>query len=228
MLSSCHGRYTGQVMVLTVIGNNSTLPTEIVLSTFLINLGEKIMGQTEMGQSALYDIIAAILLLSPVEVPTPKKVPEPLWNAAKRLALCIEIVGPHERWRDDFQAEMRYVRRHWRELNDVNTPSWYDCHRFPPASVAADHCCWNLAYQEYVKNRRWICRHQWDELTTSLEESRHLYQIWKTVQEATDMHSSWVHQRRALCKLRYLLGPEDYYVSRLPPPVPLWRFAQND
>jgi hypothetical protein len=145
-----------------------------------------------------------------------------LWQALKRVSIVLEIVGPHERWRSDFHAELRYVRQHWRELADA--PPWPDCLRFPPSSVAADCCCWNLAYQEYAKNRRWICRHRWDELTASLEEARQLYQVWKTVQEATDMANSWVHQRRALWKLRQLLGPEAYSAGRLPPAAPVWRF----
>jgi hypothetical protein len=170
----------------------------------------------------VWDYLVLLLLVSPVEPPVPRQAPEPLWEALKRVSLMLEIVGPHERWRSDFQAELRYVRYHWRELLDA--PPWTDSLRLPPAGVAADCCCWNLAYQEYARNRRWMCRHRWDEYTVCLEEARQLYLVWKTVLEAADVSNSWVHQRRGLRKLRELIGPEAYATGTLPPAAPVWRF----
>src|SRR5438552_3258062 len=71
------------------------------------------------GTAMFADIVVVILVMSPVELPAPATVPEPLWRGLEKVALIIEIVGPHERWRSDFNAELRYVRYHWRELADA-------------------------------------------------------------------------------------------------------------
>lgn len=179
-----------------------------------------------MSVDLIAEVIIALLVASPIEVPLPHKVPEPIWDALKKVSLKLEIVGPHERWRSDFQAELNYVRHHWRELR--HAPPWTDCLRLPPLGVAEDCCCWNFAYQDYAKNRRWLCRHRWDEYSACLEEARQLYLIWKTVHEAADMSNSWVHQRRGLRRLRDLLGPEAYAEGQLPPAAPIWRFCPVD
>lgn len=170
----------------------------------------------------MWDFLVLLLVVSPFEPPASRQAPESLWQALRRVSFVLEIVGPHEHWRNDFHDELRYVRQHWRELADA--PPWTDTLRLPPSSTATKYCSWNLAYQEYADGRRWMCRHRWDEYTVCLEEARQLYQIWKSVQEATDMSNNWVHQRRALRELRDLLGPDSYAAGWLPPPAPVWRF----
>ena len=174
----------------------------------------------------MFDYVVFVLLLSPVELPVPQRVPEPLWDALKNVSLRLEIVGPHERWRSDYRIEVRYVREYLRAL--VDAPPWIDVLRLPPASIASEHCCSNAAYQGYLVHRCCMFRHRWDEYDTCLQEARHLCQIWTTVFEATDMNNSWVTQRTRLAKLQELLGPEDYAAGRLPPAAPVWRFEMSD
>ncbi len=76
------------------------------------------------------NIIVFFLLLSPVELPAPHHASPACWQALKWIAERWEITGPHERWIDDFQSEVRYVRRHLRELRDA--PSLAECAWLPP------------------------------------------------------------------------------------------------
>ena len=170
----------------------------------------------------MWDIVVLALLSLPIEVPVPRNVPEPVWDTLKRVSLAIEIVGPHERWRSDFQAEFSYVHTHWRELAEA--PPLADSYRFPPAYVAAEYCRFNTTYQEYLRSRRWLFHHHQDAYSLCLKESKYLALIWTAVYGSVDRSSSFVSQRRYLTRLRELLGLEAYYAGDLPPPVPLWWF----
>jgi hypothetical protein len=172
------------------------------------------------------DLVVALLLLWPTTPPVPQQVPEPLWQALKRVALATEVVGPHERWANDFHSELLYVRRHWRELAEA--PALDDSRRLPPPDLVLSSCRLNWSYQEYLKARRCVCRHHWDELTIALEETQRLYQFWELVREAGCAERSWACRRRALLRLRELLGPVAFYNADLPPCLPLWLFNELD
>ena len=172
------------------------------------------------------DWLVTLLLACPFEVSVPRHVPACLFTALKKQALVLEVVGPHERWRDSFQEEYRYVYYHWRELRSY--PSLADCVYLPSPQEAKDGCCYNLTYQRYLKGCCWLRRHHWYVYHTSLEEAQALYLIWEAMAKSVDSSNSWAQQRRSLNMLRELLGPEAYAAGQLPPAVPLWRFVYFD
>ena len=104
----------------------------------------------------MWDLITVILVVSPIVPPVPHRAPDTMWRPLKKLALQLEIVGPHERWANDFHSELNYVRRHWRELQDA--PPLDECGRLPPVEVTTAYCRLNWAYQECLKARRGVCR----------------------------------------------------------------------
>jgi hypothetical protein len=61
-----------------------------------------------------------------------------------------------------------------------------------------------------------------------MQETEHLYQVWDTVRDARCDYYYVTVRRQALKKLRKMLGVDDYYFGKLPPPVPLWRFQEID
>jgi hypothetical protein len=61
-----------------------------------------------------------------------------------------------------------------------------------------------------------------------LEETRELFEVWNTLDDAQQGYYDEAFRRRKLARLRELLGPADYYAGRLPPPVPVWRFEEID
>jgi hypothetical protein len=174
----------------------------------------------------VWELLVVALLLWPTAPDVPHRAPEPLWQALKQVALVTEVVGPHERWANDFRAELSYVRRHFRELQDA--PPLEDCGRLPPLEVTTAYCRLNWSYQEGLKARRWVCRYRWEELTQALDEAQCLYQVWETVREANCADRSWACRRRALSRLRETLGSPAFYRGELPPCLPVWRFPEAD
>lgn len=174
----------------------------------------------------MWETLVVLLILWPTAPPVPTRAPEPLWDALKRVALTLEVVGPNERWANNFEQELAYVRRHWRDLE--NAPSLADCSRLPPAELAMAYCRLNWSYQESLKARRWLSRHRWDEMTEALDETQKLYQVWELVRDAVSTDRNWACRRRALLRLREAIGPEAYYSGELPPCLPLWRFSDLD
>ena len=170
----------------------------------------------------MWDLLTALLILSPITPPVPHKAPAPAWQALKRVALRLEVVGPGELWIDDYRSEVGYVRTHWRELADA--PPLADAYWLPPAAVAREWRCFNLRYQQGVQQRRAAEAHHREEWSDALQEAEQICEILFLVETAASPNKSWVCRRQALRQLRELLGPEAYAAGRLPPCVPLWRF----
>ena len=174
----------------------------------------------------MWDALTLLLILSPVAPPVPHRAPEPLWRSLKRVALALEVVGPHERWIDDYRSEVAYVRLHWRELADA--PGLADADWLPPPSVTRDCRCFNLRYQRFVELRARVQLHHRDEWEEVLREAQQLGETLCLVDAATCPTRSWVCRRQALEQLRERIGPERFYAHELPPCVPLWRFQVAD
>ena len=170
----------------------------------------------------MWDTVILLLLLAPIAPPVPHRAPEPLWQALKRAGLQLEVVGPHERWIDDFRSEVDYVRRHWHEL--AFAPPLSDCDRLPPLYLARECTCFASGYQHCLELRRQLSLHREEELAATLREAQDLAAVWALVETAACPNQSWAARRRALMNLRERLGPEAYYAGDLPPCVPLWRF----
>src|SRR5207244_10589515 len=93
----------------------------------------------------MWDLATVLLILSPVVPPVPHHASDALWKPLKRIALVLEIVGPHERWIDDYRSELGYVRRHWREL--AHAPALSDCQNLPEAGIVKECRHLNHTYQ---------------------------------------------------------------------------------
>jgi hypothetical protein len=142
------------------------------------------------------------------------------------VALRLEVVGPHERWVDDFHSELCYVRRHWRAL--TSAPPLCDGDRLPPLPIIKQCRDFNHAYQRCLDLRRQVLLYREAELTGALDEARRLCCVWSLMETAACPTQSWAYRRRALLALREQLGPEAYYSGEMPPCVPLWRFQDLD
>jgi hypothetical protein len=170
----------------------------------------------------MWDLLTAMLILSPVDPPVPQHVPPALWEPLKRIALRLEIVGAHERWIDDYRSELGYVRRHWREL--AQAPSLLDAQALPEALVVKECRNFNRCFERMLEARSQVVLYRQEAMREMLCETHRLGEIWALLETATSANQSWVCRRRSLLQLRQGLGPEAYYAGRLPPSVPLWRF----
>jgi hypothetical protein len=170
----------------------------------------------------MWDVVTALLILSPIPPQVPHHVPAAMWQSLKRIAVRMEVVGPQERWIDDYRSELNYVRRHTREL--LEAPPLADAWSLPVSAVSREGRCFNLNYQRNLELRRNLALHRQEELDEALQEAKHLASIWALVDTATCPSQSWVCRRVALMRLREMLGPEAYYAGDIPPFAPLWRF----
>lgn len=166
--------------------------------------------------------LVLLLIVSPFEIPVPRRVPEPYWQALKETAWTLELSGPRCPWITDFRSEVRWVRLRWRESQAY--PPLADCQRLPPHDTIRQLLAFNVAYRQYTEVRRCLRRHEWDVLTETLQETDRLHFIWQAAREAMAEDQNWVCRRRALHRLQLLIGTEAYSRGNLPPCVPLWRF----
>jgi hypothetical protein len=163
--------------------------------------------------------LICLFIASPVSLPLPKESPQ-LLKSLKAFNLLYEIAGPHERY-VGLGVEIQYTRRHYRELKDA--PPLSDCDRFPSHAVAY-HCSRaNYCYRQQLEARLafdlwrnedgrrelrawWDAGSAWDELATARNEGQ-----------------TWVMRRRALARLKWWLGDEDFYAGTMPAALPVPR-----
>jgi hypothetical protein len=156
----------------------------------------------------------------------PHRVPEAYWQALKDAAWNLELTGPRCPWIADFRSEVRWVRKH--RPDALACPPLADSRRLPSPVVIRQLLAFNGAHRQYLEARRWVRRHEWEELTEALCETDRLREIWQAAAEAASEEQIWICRRRALLRLQELIGEEAYYTGNLPPCVPLWRFAASN
>lgn len=122
----------------------------------------------------------------------------------------------------DLQGDMMLLRRRRLELADA--PLVEDADRFPARTTVNDCLAFNRAYRQHIDVRRpgeparsW----QW---RGALMEADWLYAVWDKVRDTRCEYYYVTVRRHALLDLREMIGPEAYYLGRLPPYIPLWRF----
>src|SRR5947209_18014043 len=99
----------------------------------------------------MWDLVTVLLVVSPFTAPAPHRAPDAVWRPLKKLALHLEIAGPHERWIDDYRSELGYVRRHWRELAEA--PPLSDCQFLPDAIIAKECRNFNRTFERMLEAR---------------------------------------------------------------------------
>src|SRR5262245_25747027 len=104
-------------------------------------------------------------------------------------------------------------------------PPLLDRERFPPLEMIHQALEANRAYQRHVELRMAVETRHWWQWHEALAETRQLYECWDWLRDARSCYGER-YQRRALARLRELLGPGAYYAGHMPPPVPLWRLQR--
>jgi len=127
---------------------------------------------------------------------------------------------------DDFAGDLKMLRHRYDDL--VNAPPLHDCMRFPDRGLISDLLAFNRTYRQQLEHRQALDLVYGWELREVIKEVDRLYQIWDAARESRCEYC-YVHVRRgALKKLRDAVGEDAYYSGRLPPHVPVWRFARID
>jgi hypothetical protein len=178
----------------------------------------------------LDQIVAWLLLAAPPALVDPLVQPAVFDSIRPVLiatAIQWEILDPREtRYvlarSDDFLSDLNLLRRRYQDLS--RAPLLHDGLRFPDADAARQQLAFNRTYRQHLSIRQPIERNRGDELRAAARETDHLYTVWDTLRDARCEFYYVTVRRLALLKLREMLGDEDYYFGRVPPPVPVWRF----
>jgi hypothetical protein len=179
-------------------------------------------------------LLAVALLTSNPEAGDFPLAPEGLAAARptlQALAVSWEVLDPREMRYvltrpEDFSADLKLLRRRHRELLDA--PPLQDCMRFPDRALVNELLAFNRSYRQHLDNRQSLEQSSWWELREAVQETERLYIIWDTVRDARCDYYYVTVRRQALKKLRETVGEADYWSGRLPPHVPVWRFARID
>lgn len=147
----------------------------------------------------------------------------------KEVASTLEIFDERERlyllFADtSFPTDMILMRRRYQDFKD--SPSLGDARRFPSMELCSVLIEFNRVYGSHLESRQALELHHRDWYAKALEENNELYHIWDTIREANTPYYVVTMRRTALKNLRDLIGKEDYYAGRLPPPAPIWRFEE--
>jgi hypothetical protein len=179
-------------------------------------------------------VLAVALLAAPPDATEAPGAAERFANlrpTLQSLAVHWEILDPREvRYvltrPEDFASDLKLLRRRYHDLADA--PPLHDCMRFPDRALISDLLSFNRAYRQHLDSKQSVELNYWWELREALQEADRLYQIWDTVRDARCDYYYVTVRRQALKKLKETVGEQAYYSGRLPPHVPLWRFARID
>jgi hypothetical protein len=184
---------------------------------------------------AAFDYLLAVAMLTappnPSTLKKPVTLPAGVRSAIQTVAVDWEIMDQREAQymlirSEEYTADLTELRR--RELDLADAPPLSDNYRFPNKEQINVQLDFNRAYWKHMDTRRTMDFAHADELRVILKETERLYQIWDTLKDARCECYYVPFRRRALKKLRDLVGPDAYYRGALPPPVPVWRFQEID
>ena len=150
--------------------------------------------------------------------------------ALQTLAVEWEVLDPREiRYvmarSEDLPSDLNLLRRRYHDL--VDAPPACDAERFPPRTTINEFLAFNRTFRQNVDARLSAQPSHWWDLGQTLQETDQLYQVWDAARDARCEYYYVTVRRQALKRLRELLGEQAYYAGKLPPHVPVWRFAMR-
>jgi hypothetical protein len=177
-----------------------------------------------------WDLYALLLIALPL--PAPEHPPEELWDSLIAVSLVAELADPRENWLrgrpEGMATELRILRMRREELE--GTPHSHDGRRWETAAWAREGAlAANDARRHHLRDLLESSQLGWREpqIYEELAWLERSNEAWHAVADAAEPTYSVLMRRKALGRLLRLLGPEDYYAGRLPPPVMLWRYPES-
>jgi hypothetical protein len=179
-------------------------------------------------------ILAAMLLLSPLEISDPEKSIQDeadLSPFVQVIALNFEILDPREHQyillrSSDFQSDVKLLKKRYNELYDA--PLVFDSMRFPDRLVIQEMLGFNRVYRHHLIARVHLEPVFGEDLHAVIKETDQLYQVWDYIRDSRCEYYYITVRRHALKKVLESIGTEAFYNGVYPPSVPTWRFAAID
>lgn len=147
----------------------------------------------------------------------------------RALAVRHEVLDPREvRWvlyhPDRLADDLTFLRRRYRTL--AASPPLHDAQAWPCIRTCVLNLEFNRAYRQHLERLLEVeCRDTWT-LREAIAETDRLYHVWDLIRDAQCDYYMVTVRRLALEQLRQEIGVADYYAGRMPPCVPVWRFAE--
>jgi hypothetical protein len=177
-------------------------------------------------------LAVAVLAAPPGGGEVPPRVGEfaSLRPTLQALALAWEILDPREADRvlyraEDFDADVEFLRR--RQACLAGAPPLSDCQRFLASGPVGELLVFNRAYRQYLNKRQQVGTPWPNEVRQAMHETDQLYHIYDALRDAGSECYYVTVRREALQRLREAVGPYAYHSGKLPPHVPVWRFARE-
>lgn len=176
-------------------------------------------------------ILAAALLTAPLETTIPAEMAGAI--AAVRPALLAaaidaEILDPREKnfmLAQDLVGDLALLQQRYHDMIDL--PRIDECQRFPDRKLVNELLALNRAYRAHLVERLAIDLVHAGDIRDAICETDQLYQVWDAVRDAHCEHYYVTIRRQALGLLRTLVGAENFYRGRLPPPIPVWHLPRQ-
>ena len=163
--------------------------------------------------------------LPPAEqLPPPRPVPASfalIRTACLAYGIAAEIIDQREApWLfanpESFAADWRILTGRLEELRDA--PRLFEAHRFPPRCVCCQMLALNRGYAEHLAAVSALYpRRDWRALRA---ETARRHEVYDCVRDASCDYYHAPVKRRALMRLREMLGDAAFYAGRVPEPIP--------
>jgi hypothetical protein len=137
--------------------------------------------------------------------------------------LAEELIDPRESGYvfahpEDFYHDLGMVMQRGRDLAGV--PLVADSERFPPRTMMIELLAFNRIVREHLEARRSFDPNRAEHYRKLIAECDRLYKVWDIARDASTDYYYVTVRRRALKRLREMLGDADYYGARLPDHIP--------
>lgn len=154
----------------------------------------------------------------PTDLPGQADYPPEALEALQQTCYDLELADPRENW-GQFPGELTACRVRYHEMADL--PRLAEAYWLPPAELSHGNRVFAFELECGLRSRAGFSAWEDERLLEAAQEANRLGQIWLAA-EAAVREDSLVWQRRCnLGNLKAALGPEDWWMRRMPSPVPL-------
>ena len=174
----------------------------------------------------LFPSILAWLALTMPTAPPDEWSQDPLFRLQViQMAVAEEIIDPlwAKNWFNypsAYSSDLLLLRTRWRESRDW--PRLHEVKRYPPHLICQDQERFASQLKGWMIQRSLLeAQHESPQVLAFLEEMRIYQMVWDQAEQATNPSRGILERRRALGRLREMLGEELYWAGYLPPPVPI-------
>lgn len=172
-------------------------------------------------------IIAFALITSGVEIDDDldyiKSLREPLILVSIRLEIMDErewaVTSPYG------DISLSDLQERYKQY--LNYPKIEDTGLFPNRQIIDQFLSANRMLRNNLLKRKEIDLVNAETIERAIEECDTLYHIWDLARDASTTYYYNTIRRESLNTLRDMIGPENYYRGRMPPPYPYWHISKD-